>query len=179
MNRRAALWCLGAALRPAFARFSPFLEPPATSDTLFVKLKESVLFPLAAVRRPWEPRRFSARCPDLRPRAGEADELRLNGILLRVPAGKAVPLERRIKAFCLMCPHELCELNYVEDALAVRAEVNPGHPMLYCPCHFSAFDLPADGRRIAGPAPRGAFRFRLRLGKDRIEITEVEKEALS
>ena len=52
-------------------------------------------------------------------------------------------------------------------------------PVFLCACHSSVFDAVQDGAWIAGPAPRGLFRFRLRVDGDAVEIDEVEEEALS
>ena len=57
----------------------------------------------------------------------------------------------------------------------IQARVN--HPVLTCPCHFSAYDPLRDGRRLAGPARRGAYRFRLRIDSEIVVITAVEEDA--
>jgi menaquinol-cytochrome c reductase iron-sulfur subunit len=47
-----------------------------------------------------------------------------------------------VRAFSTVCPHLGCSVDY--DDQTRRFD---------CPCHGSSFDL--DGRRLAGPAPRG------------------------
>ena len=104
----------------------------------------------------------------------------LKGILLRLPLPRAAGIESGLKAFSLMCPHELCELNFTEDTRSDHwaASARRNHPVLVCPCHFSVFDPLADGAVIAGPAERGAYRFRWKVRGSKVEIREVEEEAL-
>ena len=57
-----------------------------------------------------------------------------------------------------------------------------GHPMkdpvYICPCHNSTFKI-EDGERLAGPAPRGLYRFRVtNVSAAAIEIAEVEEDVL-
>jgi len=153
MDRRAALRsCLGAALAPAGARLSHLLGSPPPAGPRFVPLKEAVLFRASALRQLWKATRFSARCS--MPGGGNG-EVRLEGIVLRVPAGRKAATEERFKAFCLLCPHEDCPLDYGTDS-AGQARIRAGGPVLFCPCHFSTFDLRAGGAVLGGPAPRGA-----------------------
>lgn len=123
-------------------------------------LEEPVVLPLKMVSRAWHPVPFTARAKKGGPAGAPARDVLLKGILLREPAG--------LRAYCLICPHELCYLNFV-----------PGGKTLVCPCHDSVFNLLEDGARISGPAPRGAYRFRLRVRGNRVEIREVEEEALA
>jgi hypothetical protein len=53
------------------------------------------------------------------------------------------------------------------------------HPVFLCSCHSSVFDGVDDGEWIAGPAPRGLFRFRVHVDADAVEINKVEGDALS
>jgi Rieske Fe-S protein len=47
-----------------------------------------------------------------------------------------------------------------------------------CPCHNSTFKA-EDGERLAGPAPRGLYRFNVTAVKGgAIEIGEVEEDVL-
>ena len=147
-TRRA--WLLGclAVRLPAAVRYRRLRSPTAV--------------PLAQVADTWRAASFQARC------SGTA----LRGMLVRTPAG--------LKAFCLHCPHEICPVNYAEDPRSVRVESGPppDHPVFVCPCHFSVFDPLTDGERLSGPAHRGLYRFRLVVRRDRVEIREVEEEAL-
>jgi menaquinol-cytochrome c reductase iron-sulfur subunit len=49
----------------------------------------------------------------------------------------------RVDAYSIVCPHLGCPIGYDE-----------GKRHFTCPCHESAFAL-EDGRRLAGPSPRG------------------------
>ena len=135
------------------------LPPEKTS---YRRLVTPVVVPLSEVAKPWRPVAFTAVAP----------QRRLQGILLRMP--------KVLKAFCLMCPHEICQVSFTEDTQSVRVEdgPRPDHPLLVCPCHFSVFDPLAEGARIAGPAHRGLYRFGLRIRRQTVEIREVEEGAL-
>jgi hypothetical protein len=51
-----------------------------------------------------------------------------------------------------------------------------GTEPVYVPCHNSTFNA-ADGGRLAGPAPRGLYRFRVTSVTDAtVEIAEVEED---
>ena len=51
-------------------------------------------------------------------------------------------------------------------------------PVYMCPCHNSTFTVDT-GERLAGPAPRGLYRFRVTSVTDAaIEIGEVEEDVL-
>ena len=51
-------------------------------------------------------------------------------------------------------------------------------PVYICPCHNSTFKV-EDGERLAGPAPRGLYRFRVtNVSAAAIEIAEVEEDVL-
>jgi Rieske Fe-S protein len=51
-------------------------------------------------------------------------------------------------------------------------------PVYVCPCHNSTFTVQA-GERLAGPAPRGLYRFRVTaVNGAAIEIGEVEEDVL-
>lgn len=186
MNRRAMLWrCLSAAglscrFRWAAGMFALCGKPAVPARPRYRRLKQPVVLPLQSVDELWRPVCFTAHCRKIRPAGGPSADLLLKGILLRLPAPQAARLEWRLKAFCLICTHELCELNFVEDPRSVR-EVPASRwnaPVLVCPCHFSVFDPLADGGLISGPAERGAYRFLLTVHGKRVEIREVEEAAL-
>ena len=174
-------------------------------STQYRSLSGSVVVPLTEVGAPWRPVWFEALAPALDPTSGGGPDVLLEGVLLRLPeatdappaaapeasAFGVAPLDADpsrtaaygaagLKAFCLTCPHEICQVDYVEDIGYVRVEeaAKPDHPLLVCPCHFSVFDPMADAARISGPASRGLYRFRLRVERDRVEITEVEEAVL-
>lgn len=101
--------------------------------------------------------------------ATAAGELLLRGILWRLR-------DRSFDAFCLLCPHEICEVERVTDTATLRHEAAalPEPPLLVCPCHFSIFDPERGGERVDGPAPRGLYRFGFELAGDRVRIDRVE-----
>ncbi len=87
------------------------------SVSAFVKLKEPVLLPLDKVAEPWRPLGFIARCSvPARPQRPSA-EVRLKGVLLRLPrpSGDATVL----RSYCLTCPHEICQVDLTEETKAV------------------------------------------------------------
>jgi len=150
-------------------------------DTTFRRLKKPVVLPLSAVAEPWQSEVFSATCRVPKAKDHSAHDVLLKGVLLRLPATEASDGAVRVKAFCLMCPHELCYVKLMETGEPARLppEAKRDHPLFMCPCHSSAFDPLADGARISGPAPRGLYRFRVEVKRDRVEIREVETAALS
>ena len=80
-----------------------------------------------------------------------------------------------------MCPHEICNVEYVTNTAQIRLESGaaPRHPLLVCPCHFSAFDPLADGAPISGPAYGGLFRFNTQVKQDTVQITQIEANVLT
>ncbi len=88
---------------------------------------------------------------------------------------------RDVHAFCLSCPHELCDVVLKEDTglfPCPEGAKKREHPLFVCPCHFSVFDPVANGAHLTGPAGQALFRFRLRLSSRRVAIDAVEKAAL-
>ena len=99
-----------------------------------------------------------------------AGELLLRGTVWRLESDS-------FEVLSVLCPHEICEVERVADpaALAHRENVElPRRPLLACPCHFSVFDPEAHGERLAGPAPRGLYRFGFQVAGDRLRIDRVE-----
>ncbi len=170
LDRRAMLWrCLGLA---AAGRILAADTPPR-----FRKLKRPVALPLEALAQPGRPVPFTARCA----KSGSGSEMLLKGIALRLPApGTKSPAEA-LRAFCLSCPHEQCEVNTVDDTRAGHwpAAARRQHLMLVCPCHFSLFDPLAEGAVLAGPAARGLYLFGFTIQGKRIIIREIEEAALA
>jgi Rieske Fe-S protein len=144
------------------------------SDTGYLDLKDTVSLPLSDLTEVWESRTFEAWVP----MRGTADKL-LKGLLLRV--GPPRKDDTGLRALCIYCPHEICEVSLVQDLSTIRLDSGaaPQHPLIVCPCHFSAFDPLQDGINISGPSLRGLFRFRVITRDDRIHITQVEKNALT
>jgi Rieske Fe-S protein len=85
---------------------------------------------------------------------------------------------------CVRCPHEGCDVDFVADPTTLPPEVlaEAGRPLTesvyICPCHNSTFTA-HDGERLAGPAPRGLYQFRVTgVTEAAIEIAEVEEDVL-
>ena len=101
-------------------------------------------------------------------------------MIVRTSAGDR---PEQFAAVCVRCPHELCDVDYVDDPKRLPQEVisEIGRPVIepvyVCPCHNSTFKV--DGERLAGPAPRGLYRFRVTdVTATAIEIAEVEEDVL-
>ena len=177
-------WCLGVlglSRRAASASTVRAFSASTADAPEYRKLAEPVVLPLEDVARPWHPAPFDALVPA--GDTGAGPNVSLKGVLLRVPTSEEATRSRqatRLEAFCLTCPHEICQVEFLEDTTTVRvdAAARPDHPLLVCPCHFSVFNPTADGARITGPASRGLFRFRFEIGPERVTITEVEDEVL-
>ena len=152
------------------------VQTVATPRNGYLDLRAPVVVPARRIAEPWSAVDFDAWVP--RPDSSDGDVL-LKGILLRTATSGAAAGEAR--AFCRLCPHEICNVEYVTDTEQVRLEsgATPRHPLLVCPCHFSTFDPLADGAPISGPAFRGLYRFTTRLRQDTVEITQVEENVLA
>lgn len=143
------------------------VTPADRPDSRFQRLSESVEVSLddlpasgsAAPFRAW------VEAP-----ATPAGELLLRGTLWRLDSGS-------FDAFSLLCPHEICEVERVADS-AVQPQHEgialPRRPLLACPCHFSVFDPEVRGAVLAGPAPRGLYRFGFEVVGDRVRVDRVE-----
>ncbi len=106
--------------------------------------------------------------------------IRVSGMIVRTAAGDRPD---NFAAVCVRCPHELCDVDYVGDPSRLPQEVvneikRPvTDPVYICPCHNSTFKT--DGDRLAGPAPRGLYRFRVtNVTASAVEIAEVEEDVL-
>jgi Rieske Fe-S protein len=202
--RRTLLsWCLGALATgsplPSIGRRLLSIgrrrsSTSATRSRSYLDLTSPVVLPWEAIAEPWNSQRFEARVPRRDPAAGD---VLLEGILLRTGASgatgdqggaesaaglrsgdRALP---EVQAFCLLCPHEICHVEYQTDTSRVELETGatPEHPLLVCACHFSVFNPVADGARISGPAYRGLYRFKVQVERDTVRITQVEEEVLT
>ncbi len=146
------------------------------SPAAFVPLAAPLRFAAADFPRPWTAVPFTARCPV--PAAERpAREILLKGVVLRVPASGG---GAGYKAYCLTCPHEICQVDLRQETKGVELapERLPRHPLFVCPCHFSAFDPLADGGRLAGPAHRGLYRFKLEARGGAVTVFAIERAAL-
>jgi len=106
--------------------------------------------------------------------------IRVSGMIVRTAEGDR---PESFSAVCVRCPHELCDVDFVDEPARIPQEVidQAGRPLadpIYlCPCHNSAFKT--DGERLAGPAPRGLYRFRVTgVSASAVEIAEVEEDVL-
>jgi Rieske Fe-S protein len=172
LNRRRALACLLAlpALRTALAQGSN------DKSIAYRDLKEPVEVPDPG--DVWQPIEFDAWVGTLPEDGLDVPELLLRGMVLRVPEERGD--ESIVHAFCRLCPHEICQVDFLPDARHVRvdAATPPSHPMLFCVCHESVFDPLAGGARIGGPATRGLFLFSSEARRGMIRVTAVEESIL-
>jgi Rieske Fe-S protein len=156
------------AQRPRVLRYRPLARP--------------ILIPLEDLATPGRARQFVADAVTLSSAATPNQPIRIAGMVMRTAAGDNQP--DKFKAVCVRCPHELCEVDFLADPGKLPPEVvgEIGHivkePVYLCPCHNSTFKA-EDGERLAGPAPRGLYSFRVAgVNASAVEITEVEEDLL-
>jgi len=151
------------------------VQTTVASHSGYLDLRAPVVVPSRRIADPWSAVHFDARVR--RPDSTDVDVL-LKGVAVRTVAADG---RGEVKAFCLLCPHEICNVEYVIDTAQVRLDAGPPpqHPLLVCPCHFSVFDPLADGARISGPAFRGLYRFATRVMRETVEIIQVEEDVLT
>jgi Rieske Fe-S protein len=107
--------------------------------------------------------------------------IRVSGMVVRIGAGDNAP--ERFQAVCVKCPHEGCDVDFISDPSRLPEEITKQagrvtEPVYVCPCHNSTFKM-EDGSRLAGPAPRGLYRFRVTgVSAAAVEIGEVEEDVL-
>ena len=143
-------------------------------------LTQPGLVPLASLETPGRARRFVAQGVSPPSAATPGESVRVTGMVARVAAGDDAAC---FKAVCVVCPHEQCDVDFVADP----AELDPtiveeigevSDPVYLCPCHNSTFTM-AGGERLAGPAPRGLYQFRVTgVTQTHVEIGEVEEDVL-
>jgi Rieske Fe-S protein len=140
--------------------------------------------PLADLSVPWRARGFVADGVTLASAANPNQPIRITGSVVRTSStGKDIGTDQ-FQAVCVRCPHEGCDVDFIPDPATLPPEVvgEIGHavtqPVYICPCHNSTFKA-EDGERLAGPAPRGLYRFRVtRVSETAVEIAEVEEDVL-
>ena len=143
-------------------------------------LSQPVVVPLDAVSVPWRVWPFAADALTLSSAATPNQPIRVSGMIVRTGAGER---PEQFSAVCVRCPHELCDVDYVDDPKRLPQEIvneigRPvTEPVYVCPCHNSTFKI--DGERLSGPAPRGLYRFRVTsVSAAAVEIAEVEEDVL-
>ena len=148
---------------------------------LFRPLARSVVVPIESLATPWQAQPFVAEGVTLSSAATPNQPIRITGMVVRTGAGNA---PEKFTAVCLKCPHEGCDVDFMSDPNRlppeVKAEIGHAvdHSVYICPCHNSTFNA-EDGERLAGPAPRGLYRFNVTKVTDAaVEIAEVEEDVL-
>ena len=145
-------------------------------------LARPVAIPLANLATPGRAFPFVADGVTLASAAIPNQPIRITGMVVRTGAGDDQP--ERFKAVCVKCPHEGCDVDFVAEPGRLPPEIvnEIGHavtePVYVCPCHNSTFKAD-DGERLAGPAARGLYRFRVTgVNATFVEIAEVEEDVL-
>ncbi len=138
----------------------------------FLELVEPLSLPISELTGRWDIVRFDAGLST--PKGNR----RLQGVVLKTgndPVGTD-----DLQAFCTICPHEICLVEFVEETARYTAlsDAVTGQPLFVCPCHFSVFDPVAKGEVLAGPAPRGLYAFEFQVTDDEIRITGIEAGVL-
>jgi Rieske Fe-S protein len=154
-----------------------------TSFLRYYPLNPPVAVPLNDMLAQWRSRQFVADAVTLDTAATPNQPIRITGIVVRTgAAGSNTP--DRFQAVCVRCPHEGCDVAFFEDPRKLPPELvtEIGHPVTepvyVCPCHNSTFSAET-GERLAGPAPRGLYRFRVtRVSDAAVEIGEIEEDLL-
>jgi Rieske Fe-S protein len=169
---RSALAAILSAGAPLRAQISRVLR--------YRPLSQPVVVPLDALSTPWRVRPFTADAVTLPGAASPNQPIRVSGMIVRTAAGDRPD---QFSAVCVRCPHELCDVDYVDDPKRLPQDVigeigSPvSEPVYLCPCHNSTFKV--DGARLSGPAPRGLYRFRVTaVSASAVEIAEVEEDVL-
>ena len=143
-------------------------------------LSQPVVVPLEAVSVPWRVRPFTAEAITLPSAATPNRPIRVSGMIVRTAAGER---PEQFSAVCVRCPHEQCDVDYVDDPKRLPQEVTSEigkpvtEPVYLCPCHNSSFTVAGD--RLSGPAPRGLYRFLVTgVSASAVEIAEVEEDVV-
>ncbi|MGE0406137.1 MAG: Rieske (2Fe-2S) protein [Candidatus Korobacteraceae bacterium] len=148
----------------------------------FCPLARPVVVPLNDLATPWRARQFMADGVTLASAATPNQPIRVSGMVLRTAKDDNQP--QRFSAVCLRCPHEGCDVDFVPDPKTLPQEVKDeigeeiADSVYVCPCHNSTFKAET-GERLAGPAPRGLYLFRVTgVSETFVEIAEVEEDVL-
>jgi Rieske Fe-S protein len=175
---RRAFFVRGASA--AALGFGSTIHAQVSRQLRYRPLSRPVVVPLEAMSAAWRVRPFTAEAVTLLSAATPNQPIRVSGTIVRTSAGER---PEQFSAVCVRCPHELCDVDYVDDPKRLPPEVvneieRPvSEPVYLCPCHNSTFKV--DGERLAGPAPRGLYRFRVTgVSAAAVEIAEVEEDVL-
>ena len=148
----------------------------------FLPLARPVVLPIEDLATPWRARSFVADGVTIPSASTPNQPIRVTGMVVRTAAGGNEP--DRFAAVCVRCPHEGCDVDFVPDPSRLPPEVKADigrdltESVYICPCHNSTFTA-RDGERLAGPAPRGLYRFRVTaVTAAAVEIAEVEEDVL-
>ncbi|HEY3044801.1 MAG TPA: Rieske (2Fe-2S) protein [Vicinamibacterales bacterium] len=173
---------LGQGFTVVALGFARRLWAQGLSSLRYYPLARPVAIPLEDMSTLWRARQFVADAVTLSSAATPNQPIRITGMLVRTAAGdNSID---RFQAVCVRCPHEGCDVDLVRDPAKLPPEIvaEVGHvvtePVYVCPCHNSTFAIET-GERLAGPAPRGLYRFRVtRVSDAVVEIGEVEEDVL-
>jgi Rieske Fe-S protein len=174
MDRRVFLKTIEGLLAGGWAALAAAGCRRPASATPPIPLERPVSVPLSDLPEEWSARPVAAPIAISDGRGGKRP-LTIPGIVVRLPAPAGDGL--RIAAYSLLCPHEYCPVNYVRDTRTVRLDSGgapPAHPLLVCPCHQSVYDPLAEGRRLSGPAERGAFRFAVSIAGGEVQLGAID-----
>jgi Rieske Fe-S protein len=168
---------LGQSLLLGFLSLGRRLRAQVSQTVRYRPLARPVRLPLTELPTRGRARSFVADAVTLPTAATPNQPIRVSGMIARAA-------DDRFSAVCVRCPHELCDVDFVADPNSLPQEIvdEIGHPVkepvYVCPCHNSTFSV-EDGGRLAGPAPRGLYRFRVtNVDASTIEIAEVEEDVL-
>lgn len=149
----------------------------ASAAPRYHPLNAPIRIPLDKIATPWTVAPFTAEAsaPGV---GGPGRRVLISGVLFRRTVRDNRPA---LSALCLTCPHEQCQVDLITDAARLAAiKSAPGNPVFECGCHASVFDALDDGAALAGPTPRGLYRFRVRVAAAGVaEIDQIEEAALS
>ena len=146
----------------------------------FLPLARPVVLPLEDLETPWRAKQFVAEGVTLSSAATPNQPIRVTGMVVRTAAGDNTP--DKFAAICVKCPHEGCDVDFLADPSRLPSEVKDeighavDHSVYVCPCHNSTFKA-EDGERLAGPAPRGLYRFKDRKST-RLNSSHIQKSRM-